>query len=185
MQVKPKQGRQKQPRQLPAASEVDNASSTKDGVEEMLNIAGGVGPFICSLCLPPRTFKNSTGFRNHAAWKHCGTNSKPAARDSVDGYECDLCGAAIRGYAALATHKLKKHNVEQLHRCTLCDATFNKLRIFNSHMSAAHGVLAFKCATCGAEFKSREGWRIHELKQHSQGLISSCIWCHGYVYHKF
>lgn len=174
------------PKKIPSpAEEIQSAASPVMGdseiLTEMLNV-GENGPFVCCMCQPQKPFKNSTGLRNHIGWKHSIT-SKPAQREAKDGYKCDVCGMSIRGYGALTIHKWKKHGIEQLHKCERCDETFAKLRSLHKHMGEEHGVQMFKCDICSAEFKSREGWRMHKTKMHLTGMVLHCL--HFALEHSF
>ena len=61
--------------------------------------------------------------------------------------------------------------------CRSCNAVFPNHNLLLKHVSTVHGSqMPFTCAQCGKGYRSRQGFKLHQLKH--EGKTFECPVCH-------
>uniref|UniRef100_A0A8C9TQZ9 Zinc finger protein 142 n=2 Tax=Scleropages formosus TaxID=113540 RepID=A0A8C9TQZ9_SCLFO len=148
----------------------------------------GVGRLPCRLC--ERTFGTTSKLRLHERRVHerqpthfcslCdygGYGPSDVARHTLSchvgapSHTCDLCGVSFSSDAALKQHRRRQHREPDSLSCPHCDFTCSGRATLMTHLRQQHPRL--ECATCRAEFPSRE-----TLEEHRQThLAQRCPVC--------
>ena len=133
--------------------------------EQLADSKMASNPDVCMCSWCGKVFKNNTGLSIHENWVHKGLGQREGATD----HECSICNKVCRSFAALRNHEKQKHNIDREWACETCGVIFGKSKELKKHCMREHGEQRYECDVCRATFISREGWKIHMYKQHTDG----------------
>ncbi|XP_038061981.1 zinc finger protein 420-like [Patiria miniata] len=156
------------------------------GVQDILTMIKGRGPFVCSVC--NRSFKeihkmkmHERSHANHTC-RYCGRmfGSSTArivherAHTGECPYPCDECPKAFRTNYMRTRHKQQRHNTEWLHKCEFCDKKFKVRSAMTTHMKTHDKKLP--CPVCGKNFALPRDLLRH-VKTHTNERPFQCEYC--------
>ena len=166
--VKRRRGRPKIKKEIKMEQLEDSNESESDAIrrslaESNIQMESNSGPCVCSWC--GKVFKNNTGLCIHENWVHKGLGQ----REGSTTHECTICNKVCKSFAALRNHEMQKHKMEREWPCETCGDIFRKAKELKKHRMREHKEERYECDVCQAMFISREGWKIHMYKQHTDG----------------
>ncbi|KAH1002209.1 hypothetical protein HUJ04_008320 [Dendroctonus ponderosae] len=179
--------------------------SSKNLLEEHLNVHLGVRPHVCSTCgkdfaskytfkahektheMRPRPFKcdrcDKTFLNQHNLTQHEKTHT------GIKDYQCHLCnkqfgsshnledcGKCFKRRRLLDYHLKAAHTGERPYKCDICEATFVYPEHFKKHRRIHTGEKPYMCEVCGKAFNSRDNRNAHRFV-HSDKKPYECLDC--------
>lgn len=137
--------------------------ATRSELEEHVGNHLSQEVFICGEC--DSKFKRHSEFCLHSS-QHTG----------VKVFGCSACDCIFLSKEELHSHESFSHSTDAVNieksslvdkfQCEVCGELFEKLGLFNLHMSDIHGNWLPTCATCGRSFPKLKSLRTHWLRAH-------------------
>ncbi|ENN77091.1 hypothetical protein YQE_06426, partial [Dendroctonus ponderosae] len=168
--------------------------SSKNLLEEHLNVHLGVRPHVCSTCgkdfaskytfkahektheMRPRPFKcdrcDKTFLNQHNLTQHEKTHT------GIKDYQCHLCNKQFGSSHNLEVHSIV-HTGYKPYICGLCGKGFARKAEIRDHERTHTGERPFQCEFCGATFTQRSNLQSHKRATHYDDKRYKCEYYHA------
>ncbi|XP_076271793.1 uncharacterized protein LOC143203501 [Rhynchophorus ferrugineus] len=137
--------------------------SSKNLLDEHINMHLGVRPYICGTC--GKDFASKYTFKAH----------EKTHEDRPRPFRCEQCGKSFLSQQNLTQHE-RTHSTVKEFQCHLCDKQFGSANNLEVHSVVHTGYKPFVCGLCGKTFARKAEVKDHE-RIHTGERPYQCEFC--------